>query len=127
MAGAAHARWSTYLTHCASHSRLGKVPHIRLILHQQPLMTTAPALHWQNPTWITVQIVCRGPHLVIDHRIMLDVESVPGPSLLSLSRVPQEQHPSRGYDPIAVLVLGHGVRVVTAQDRAFKGTSRPNF
>ena len=42
-----------------------------------------------------------GPLLVIDHRIMLDVESVPGPSLLSSFGAPQEQSVSWGR-PIAV-------------------------
>ncbi len=42
-----------------------------------------------------------GPLLVIDHRIMLDVESVPGPSLLSSFGAPQEQSVSWGR-PITV-------------------------
>ncbi|KAH8626673.1 hypothetical protein IG631_18691 [Alternaria alternata] len=55
-----------------------------------------------------------GPFLVIDHRIMLDVESVPGPSLLT-HLVLLRNRASRGDDPL-LYMLGSCVRVAIAQD-----------
>lgn len=77
----------------ADHWRPGWVPHAHLILHQQPLTTRAyTALYWRT---CSLRSCARAPP-GLDHRIMLDVEFVLGPSLLSLFRTPQEQRPSRG-------------------------------
>lgn len=91
MAGAAHAPPST------GHWRQCEASHAHLILHQQPLITRATQqCTGANDLDSRPDLVPGTPLLVIDHRIMLDVESVPGPSLLSSFRVPQEQRPSRG-------------------------------
>ncbi|EUC34103.1 hypothetical protein COCVIDRAFT_83310 [Bipolaris victoriae FI3] len=76
-----------------------KVPHSHLILQRQPLTTRARQHCTRRDRVPGPPLPLAG--LVIDHRIMLDVESVPGPSLLSSFGPSQEQSVSwRG--PITV-------------------------
>jgi hypothetical protein len=75
--------WATPTPPPADHWKSVKVPHAQLILHQQPLTTRA---HRNVLRGYSSRSCAGDPLLVIDHRIMLDVEFVPGPSLLSSFR-----------------------------------------
>jgi hypothetical protein len=100
------------------HWSFRQVRYANLILHQQPLRTRAYSIALAHMPGALFQILYRGAPPCHDHRIMLDVEFDPGPSLLSFFRVLQEQRPSRGmtHSPPC---LESCVRVAIAQDRAF--------
>jgi hypothetical protein len=71
---------------------------------------------------------CAGdPLLVIDHRIMLDVESVPGPSLLSSFGTPQERSVSwrQPFAVLAWILCPCGNR--TGRTGLLKGRTARNF
>jgi hypothetical protein len=104
-------------------------PHRALFARQGtscPSHFASAATHNTSQAALYSSTSCAGdPLLVIDHRIMLDVESVPGPSLLSSFGAPQERSVS-WRQPIAVLawiLCPCGNRTET--DRAFEGTYCP--